>query len=170
MLTSNNQCSIKLLQQPVFDSTQPPQQTQPTTSVARPNKKCWTAHNWAEAHHWTQRYSLNNWISHWYKFSSFRWTTLIQDTLDITGAGYEYDLYDYIPVILFLYSERIQHRFTTVVWLTGVQRCEPPPWLNANWAPISLIFQYSVLFWFSISCFSRFSKVFGLLFSGDFGF
>jgi len=33
----------------MFDPTQPAQQTRPTTSVARPNKKCWTAYNWAEA-------------------------------------------------------------------------------------------------------------------------
>jgi len=31
----------------MFEPTQPAQQTRPT-SVARPNKKCWTAHNWAE--------------------------------------------------------------------------------------------------------------------------
>jgi len=30
----------------MFDPTQPAQQARPTTSsVARPNKKCWTAHN-----------------------------------------------------------------------------------------------------------------------------
>jgi len=51
----------------------------------------------------------------------------MQDTLDVTGAGYEYDLYDCIPVILFLYSERIQHRSTTVVGLMGVQGCKPSP-------------------------------------------
>jgi len=45
----------------------------------------------AEAHHLAQCYSLNNWISHWCKVSSFQWTTLMQDTLDITGAGYEYE-------------------------------------------------------------------------------
>jgi len=34
----------------MFDPTQPTQQTRSTkTSVAGPNKKCWTAHNWAEA-------------------------------------------------------------------------------------------------------------------------
>jgi len=34
----------------MFDPTQPAQQTRPAkTSVAQPNKKCWTAHNWAEA-------------------------------------------------------------------------------------------------------------------------
>ena len=75
----------------MFEPTQPAQQTQPRTSVARPNKKCWTAHNWAETHHWAQCYSLNNWLSHWCKVSSFHWTTLMQDALDVTGAGYEYD-------------------------------------------------------------------------------
>jgi len=49
----------------MFEPTQPAQQTQPTTSVAQPNKKCWTAHNWAEAHHWAQCYSWNNWLSDW---------------------------------------------------------------------------------------------------------
>jgi len=34
----------------MFDPTQPAQQTRSTaTSVAQPNKKCSTAHNWAEA-------------------------------------------------------------------------------------------------------------------------
>jgi len=43
----------------MFDSTQPAaQQARPTTSVGRPNKKCWTAYNWAEAHHWARCYSL----------------------------------------------------------------------------------------------------------------
>jgi len=51
----------------------------------------------------------------------------MQDTLDVTGACYEYILYDCIPVILYLYNERIQHRSTTVVWVTGVQKCKPPP-------------------------------------------
>ena len=78
LLTSNNECSIKLLQQPLFDPTQPAQQRRPTTSVARPNKKCWTAHNCAEAHHWAQYYSLNNWISLCCNVSSFHWTTLMQ--------------------------------------------------------------------------------------------
>jgi len=49
----------------MFDSTQPEQEAWPkTTSVARPNKKYLTAHNWTEAHHWAQFYSLNNWNSH----------------------------------------------------------------------------------------------------------
>jgi len=43
------------------------------------------------AHLWAQCYSLNNWISHWCKVSSFHWTTLMQGILDITGAGCEYD-------------------------------------------------------------------------------
>jgi len=156
----------------MFDPTQPAQQTWPTaTSVARPNKKCWTAHNWAKAQHWEQCYSLNNWISHWCKVSSFSWTTLMQDTLDIAGAGYEYDFMWWYTgySILLHYSERIQHRSTTMVWLTGVQGYEPLTWQDKckNWAPILLIFRYSVLFWFSVSCFL---EVFRLFFSGDFGF
>jgi len=72
VLTSNNQCSIYLLQQPMFDPTQPAEQTRPTiASVARPNKKCLTAHNWPEAPDWAQCYSLKNWISHWCKFWVF---------------------------------------------------------------------------------------------------
>jgi len=42
----------------MFDSTQPAQKARPTTSVARPNKKCRRAHNWAEAQHRAQCYSL----------------------------------------------------------------------------------------------------------------
>jgi len=55
-----------------------------------------TAHNWAEANSLlttgAQCYWLNNLVSHWCKVLSFYWTTLMQDTLDITGAGYECDL------------------------------------------------------------------------------
>ena len=40
---------------------------------------------------WEQCYSLNDWICHWCKIWSFHWKTLMQDTLDVTGAGYEYD-------------------------------------------------------------------------------
>jgi len=36
-----------------------------------------------------QWYWLTNWISHWCKVLSFQWTSLMQDTLDITGTGYE---------------------------------------------------------------------------------
>ena len=162
MLTSNNQCSIYFF---TVACVWPH-----ATGVAN------TAHNWAEANslpttgvkcHW-----LNNWTSHWCKVLSFHWTTLMQDTLDITGAGYEYDF-------IWLYtgcSILVQWKDTTQVCSSGVtggvQGREPPPWQAKckNWAPILLIFQYSVLFWFSISyCFLRFSDVFGQ-FSGAFGF
>jgi len=73
------------------------------------------AHSWAEAHHWAQCYSLNKRICHWCKVASFHWTTLMQDTLDITGAVTITILYDCILVILCLYSESIQHRFIAVV-------------------------------------------------------
>ena len=56
----------------------------PIKSAERPN-------NCGEAHHWPQCYSFNNWISRWCKVSSFHWTTLMQDTLDIIGVGCEYD-------------------------------------------------------------------------------
>ena len=150
----------------LLDFTQPALQTRPKTiSVARPNKKCCGP----------QYYSLNNWISHWCKVLSFHWTTLMQDTLDITNVGHEYDftwLYILETGYSILYSERIQHKSTTTVWLTRIQGCKPPPWQAKckHWVPIMLIFQYSVLFWFSVSCFLSFSEVFGLLFSGDFGF
>jgi len=61
-----------------------------------------------------------------------------------------------IPVILFLYSERIQHRSKTKVWLTGVQGCEPLSWQAKykNGFLILFIFRYSVPCWFSESyCF-----------------
>jgi len=153
MLTSNNQCSLYFLQQPVFDSTQPAQQTRPTTaSVARTNKKCLTAHNWAEAPYWAQCYSLNNWISHLCKFLVFIGHFWCKIHWILQARATNTILYDCVPVILFLYSERIQHRSKTVVWVTGVQGCEPPPWQNKckNWTPILVIFRYSVLFWFSV--------------------
>jgi len=34
---------------------------------------------------------IDHFENHWCKVSRFHWTTLMQDTLDITGAGYEYD-------------------------------------------------------------------------------
>jgi len=43
----------------MFDLMQPAQQTPPiTTSVARPNKRCWTSHNWSEAHHCAHRWAI----------------------------------------------------------------------------------------------------------------
>jgi len=51
----------------------------------------------------------------------------MRDTLDVTGAATNTIWYDCIPVILYLYSKRVQHRSTTMVWLAGVQRCKPPP-------------------------------------------
>jgi len=51
----------------------------------------------------------------------------MQGTLDIIQArATNTILYDCISITLFLYSERMQHTSTTVVWLTGVQGCEPP--------------------------------------------
>jgi len=69
-------------------------------------------------------------------------------------------VYDCMPVILFLYSERIQHRPTTVVWLTWIQGCEPPPGQAEckTWTTILFIFRHSVFFRFYVSCcFLRFS-------------
>jgi len=136
----------------MFHPTQSAQQTRATaTSVARHNKKFWTAHNWAQVT--TGQCCLpNNWISHWCKVSSVHWATLMQDTLDITGAGYEYNFVWLYTGYSILYSERIQHRSTTVVRLTGVQGCEFSPWQAKcdNWSSILLIFWYSVLFWSSV--------------------
>ena len=132
------------------------------------------AHNWAEAQHWAQCCSLNNWISHWCncEVSCFHWTTLMHDTLDITGAGYEWDF-----IWLYTgYSILVQWKDTTQVYNSGVTdggarvRTSPLTSKCKNWVPILFIFRHSVLFWFSVSCFWRFSEVFGLLFSGDFAF
>jgi len=160
----------------MVDSTQPAQQARPTTptSVARPNKKCWTAHNWAETQHWAQCYSLNNWISHWCKVSGFHWTTLMQDTVHWLLQAWATNtiLYDCIPVILVLCSKRIQHRSTTVVWLREVQGCKPPPWkVNAKLSPHSgYISVFSTFLVFSKLLFFVFFGSFWLLLSGDFGF
>jgi len=57
-----------------------------------------------------QCYWLNNWISHWRKLLSFHWTPLMQDTLVISSACYEYNLFGCMlskPIILFLYSEKM---------------------------------------------------------------
>jgi len=111
VLTSNNQCSIYFLQQPMFDPTQPAQQTRPTTaSVARTNKKCLTAHNWPEAPYWAQCYSLNNWISHWCKFWVFIRQFWCKIHWILQARATNAILYDFIRVILLLYIERIQHR------------------------------------------------------------
>jgi len=97
------------------DRKQPAQQTRPTiTSVERPNKKFWTAHNWAEAP--TGNCVICNWISHWCKVSRFHCTSLMKDTLDITGAGYECDF-----IWLYTgYSILVQGKDTTQVYNSGV--------------------------------------------------
>ena len=109
----------------------------------------------------------------WCKVSSSHRTTRCKIHWILQARATNTISHDCIPVILFLYSERIQHRSTTVVGLTGVQGCEPPPWQDdcKNWAPILLIFRYSVLFWFSVSCcfFALFGS-FWTAISGDFEF
>ena len=111
MLTSNNQCSVCFVLQPVFDPTQPAQQTRPTTaSVARTNKKCLTAHNWSEDPCWAQCYSLNNWISHWCKFWVFIGQFWCKIHWILQARATNAILYDFIRVIPLLYMERIQHR------------------------------------------------------------
>jgi len=100
MLMSNNQCSIVVAVALVLYHANGSAimlrcNSRSTTSVARPKKKCRTTHNWAETYSLPtigeQCYWLNNWFSHWFKVLSFQWTTLMQDTPDIAGAGYEYD-------------------------------------------------------------------------------
>jgi len=51
----------------------------------------------------------------------------MQDTLDITGAGYEYNFIWLYAGYSVLAQERIQHRSATVVWLTGVQGANLTP-------------------------------------------
>jgi len=96
----------------------------------------------------------------------------MQDTLNITGAGYEYDF-----IWLYTgYSILVQWKDTTQVYNSGVTdrdtRVLTSPWQAKckNWATILLLFRYSVFFWFSVCCFCVFRKFFGLLFSCDFGF
>jgi len=144
----------------MFDSTQPAQQTRPT-SVARPNKKYSERPiTGPRPSQWAQCYSLNNWISHWCKVSSFHWTTLRQDTLDIAGAGYEYDF-----LLLYTgYFLLVQGKITTQVYNSGVTdggrliRVQTSPWQTKckNWVSILVIFRYSVFFWFSVNCFFAF--------------
>ena len=91
---------------------------------------------------------VNNWISHWCKVSCFHWRALMQDTLNILQARATNTILNVsIPIILFLYSERIQHRSTTVVRLTGFQGSEPSPWqVNAKTEPPFCVYVgYSVL-------------------------
>jgi len=135
VLTSNNQCCYSGLC---------------LIPRNRRSKHGWTAHNWAEVHHSAQCYSLNNWIPHWCKVSSFNWTTLVQGTLDITG--YEYDFI----WLHTAYSIIIQWQDTTQVYNSGVtdgdagMRTSPLQAKCKNWAFVLHIFWYSVLFWFSV--------------------
>ena len=102
----------------------------------------------------------------------FSLDTLMQDTLDITGADYENDF-----ILLYTgYSVLVQWTNTTQVYNSGVTdgrtRVQTPLWQAKckNWVSILLIFRYSVLFWFSVNFFLRFVEIFGLLLYGDFGF
>jgi len=55
----------------------------------------------------------------------------MQDTLDITGAGYECDfIWFYTGYSILVHWKDTTQVYTAVVWLTGVQKCEPPPWLE----------------------------------------
>jgi len=140
----------------MFDPTQPAQQTRPTTtSVARPNKKCWTVHNWAEAPYWAQCYSLKNWISHWCKF----WVLIGQFWCNIdwilqARATNAFFIWFYTGYSILVHWKDTTQVCTTVVWLTGVQGCEPPPWQDKcrNWDPFCLYFGIRVLFWFLVIC------------------
>ena len=122
------------------------------------HQKCWTAHNWAEAHYWTQCYSITGFLIG-VKFRVFFGQLWCKIHWILQAWATNTILYDcmYITVLLFLYNERIQNRSTTVVWLTGVQGGEPSPWqVNEktespfslqktkckNWAPI-----FQTFFW-----------------------
>jgi len=78
----------------------------------------------------------------------------MQDTLDITGAGYEYDF----RWLYAGYSILVRLKDTTHAENSGVtdggSRLRTSPWQDKckNWVPILFIFRYSVLFWFSVSC------------------
>jgi len=72
----------------------------------------------------------------------------MQDTLDITGAGYKYAF-----IWLYTgYSILVQLKAKAQLYNSGVtdglQFCKSPSWqVNCkNWAPILLIFQYSVYY------------------------
>jgi len=82
----------------------------------------------------------------------------MQDTLGITGAGYEYDF-----IWLYTgYSILVQWKNTTQVYNSGVTdgdtrvRISPLQAKRKNWPTILFIFRHSVFFWFSESCFLRF--------------
>jgi len=77
----------------------------------------------------------------------------MQDTLDITGAGYECDfIWLYTGYSILVQWKDTTQVFTAVVWLTEVQGCEPPLWQDKckNWAPILVILYFGIqyIFWF----------------------
>ena len=156
----------------MFDSTQSAQQSRPIKFCAA-QWKVLNGPQLGRGPTLDTALLVKNWISHWCKVSCFHWTTLMQDTLVITCPGYEYGF-----IWLYAsYSILVQWKNTTQVHNSGVTdgntRVQTSPLTSKckNWAPILFIFRYSVLLWFSVSCcFLRFSEVFGLLFSGDFGF
>ena len=114
----------------MFDTTQSAEQTRPRTCVARPDKKCWTAHNWAFA----QCYSITGFLIG-VKFRVFigqlwckiHWILQVRATNTIVYG------------LLFSYSERIQHRSTTAVWpcdWRGFKGANlPPDKINAKTEP-----------------------------------
>jgi len=94
----------------------------------------------------------------------------MQNTLDITGAGYECDFTGLYPG----YSILIQRKDTTQICNDGVTdggtrvRTSPDKPNTETDPPFCLYFSIQYFFWFSASCcFLRFSEVFGLLFFGD---
>jgi len=104
-----------------------------------------------------QCYSLNNWISLWFKVSSFHWATLMQDALDITGAGYEHDF-----IWLYTsYSILVQRKDTTQVYNSGVT--DTGAWMRTS--PLTSWMQKLSPQFHCISVFSAFLLYSNLLFS-----
>jgi len=121
----------------MFDSTQPAQQTGPQQQVLRgPIKSSERLTIGPTPNHWEQCFSLNNWISHWCKVSSFHRTLWCK--------------------IHWMLQAQIMIRFYIIVHrLFCIQGWKPHLWQAKCKTRVSilLIFRYSVLFWFSVNCF-----------------
>jgi len=132
------------------------------------------AQNWAETHSLpttgAQYFWLNNRISHWWKVSSFLWTTLMQTAPGITGAGYEYDL-TWLYTLETSYSIFAQRDDTTQVCTRRV--IDVNPWvqtsrlaeLNVKTGPhLDYISAFSILLLFSrLLCFLKVSGLFHVI-------
>jgi len=90
------------------------------------NKKCWTAHDWAEAHHWAVLFvELDFSLVQSFEFS------LDNSDARYTGhcrRGLRMRFYMIVYGLFYLVQWKDITQSTTVVWLTGVQGFEVPPW------------------------------------------